>query len=197
VLRVLPAPVVEAFGRRGVMYLQHLHGGQGLGPSWRQVFLSEARAEVERLHRGSFDTFQWTADGGLRLTSIRRAIIEHPDTGEAVWFNQAEQFHPSRLGGSLRAAYAGREDQLPQNARFGDGTEIPETMLQAIRAALDAERVQFAWQRGDLLLIDNRLVLHGRMPYMGYRLVLVAMVPDMGWFAGDSGPERPSRALPS
>jgi alpha-ketoglutarate-dependent taurine dioxygenase len=193
VLRALPDPVIEAFGRRGVMYLRHLHGGQGLGPSWRQVFLSEDRGEVERLHRGSFDAFQWTADGGLRLTSIRRAIIEHPDTGEAVWFNQAEQFHPSGLDGTLgerlRAAYSGREDHLPQNARFGDGTEIPETMLQAVRAALDAERVQFAWRRGDLLLIDNRLVLHGRMPYKGSRLVLVAMVPDMGWFARDGGPD--------
>jgi alpha-ketoglutarate-dependent taurine dioxygenase len=193
VLRVLPEPVVDAFARRGVMYLRHLHGGQGLGPSWRQVFQSEDHDEVERLHRGSFDRFQWTTDGGLRLTAIRRAIIEHPETGEAVWFNQAEQFHPSGLGGTLgerlRASYAGREDQLPQNARFGDGTEIPETMLHAVRAALDAERVQFAWQRGDLLLVDNRLVLHGRMPYTGDRLVLVAMLPDMGWFVGGTGPD--------
>ena len=193
VLRTLPGPIVEAFARRGVMYLRHLHGGQGLGPSWRQVFQSDDRSAVERLHRGSFHSFQWTSNGGLRLTSIRRAIIEHPDTGETVWFNQAEQFHPSGLGGTLgarlRAAYAEREDQLPQNARFGDGTEIPETMLHTIRAALDAERVLFVWHQGDLLLVDNRLILHGRMPYTGERLVLVAMLPDMGWFAGDNSPD--------
>ncbi|CAM5231048.1 hypothetical protein SANTM175S_04757 [Streptomyces antimycoticus] len=31
------------------------------------------------------------------------------------------------------------------------------------------------WHTGDLLLIDNMLVAHGRRPYTGTRRVLVAM----------------------
>ena len=33
----------------------------------------------------------------------------------------------------------------------------------------------FRWQRGDLLLLDNYLVTHGRMPFRGERKILVAI----------------------
>jgi alpha-ketoglutarate-dependent taurine dioxygenase len=35
--------------------------------------------------------------------------------------------------------------------------------------------VCFAWQKGDLLMVDNMLVAHGRAPFTGPRRILVAM----------------------
>jgi alpha-ketoglutarate-dependent taurine dioxygenase len=40
---------------------------------------------------------------------------------------------------------------------------------------LDSATVKFRWQRGDLLLVDNFLVAHGRMPFRGERRILVAI----------------------
>jgi alpha-ketoglutarate-dependent taurine dioxygenase len=37
------------------------------------------------------------------------------------------------------------------------------------------ETVSFAWQRGDILMLDNMLVAHGRNPYASPRKILVAM----------------------
>jgi hypothetical protein len=38
-----------------------------------------------------------------------------------------------------------------------------------------AEAVNVPWVEGDLMLIDNVLVAHGRRPFTGPRRVLVAM----------------------
>jgi alpha-ketoglutarate-dependent taurine dioxygenase len=35
--------------------------------------------------------------------------------------------------------------------------------------------ISFRWERGDVLLLDNYLVAHGRNPYEGPRKILVAM----------------------
>jgi hypothetical protein len=48
-------------------------------------------------------------------------------------------------------------------------------MLDEIRDAYDRARVLFPWQTGDIMLLDNMLVAHGRMPYTGPRKVVVAL----------------------
>jgi alpha-ketoglutarate-dependent taurine dioxygenase len=59
--------------------------------------------------------------------------------------------------------------------RFGDGAPIDETWLVKIRETMEGKSVLFRWQEGDLLLLDNVLVSHGRMPFRGPRKILVAM----------------------
>lgn len=41
------------------------------------------------------------------------------------------------------------------------------------------ETICFAWQQGDLLMIDNMLVAHGRNPFDGPRRILAAMGEPM------------------
>jgi hypothetical protein len=94
-----------------------------------------------------------------------------------VWFNQADQWHPAALGDQTAAELARLlpEDELPQSVRFADGSPIPaEYVLQVRDRGLDAA-VDVDWRLGDLMLIDNVLVGHGRRPFTGARRVLVAM----------------------
>lgn len=58
-----------------------------------------------------------------------------------------------------------REDELPHNAFFGDGSPLCEDDLKSIRKAMAEEQRIFEWQRGDVLLCDNKLVMHGRQPF--------------------------------
>ena len=60
-------------------------------------------------------------------------------------------------------------------AFFGDGTPICPTVIVSVRRAIDAETVVHHWQAGDLLIVDNRLAAHGRMPFRGLRRIAVAM----------------------
>jgi len=99
-------------------------------------------------------------------------------TGEEVWFNQAPQFHPSdypeEIYKSVLAVYK-HDDELPQNVRFGDGSPIDVDVLHKVRRTMKSLAVAFPWQEGDLLVLDNLLVSHGRMPFSGPRKILVAM----------------------
>jgi alpha-ketoglutarate-dependent taurine dioxygenase len=179
ILERLDPGIAEMFITRKVKYIRNMHGGRGFGPSWQTTFETSDRAAVEEHCRAMGSEITWTEDGGLSLSHVRPAVATHPRTGETVWFNQADQFHPSthprQVYDSMMMLYKGREDRLPQNARFGDDSEIPREVLDEVRATIQREIRTFPWRQGDLLMLDNMLVCHGRMPFKGPRKILVSM----------------------
>lgn len=179
VLRRLPPELVERFRTRGVRYVRNYvrNAGEGLDLTWPTVFQTESPAAVESYCRAHSIELSWQEGERLRTWQRRPALAAHPRSGEEVWFNQAHLFHASSLPAEVRASLLAffPPDELPRNACFGDGAPLPEEDLDAVRAALDAEAVTFPWQGNDLLLVDNMLVAHGRMPFSGRRRVLVAM----------------------
>ena len=86
-------------------------------------------------------------------------------------------FHHSSLDpGILETLLRERSpEELPYDTSYGDGAPIEAETLEILRAAYAAETRTFPWRAGDLLVVDNMLVAHGRAPYSGPRRVLVAM----------------------
>jgi alpha-ketoglutarate-dependent taurine dioxygenase len=175
----LDPDVRSRFVDRGVVYRQHLHGGYGLGKSWQQTFETDDRDEVARFLGEAGMTHEWTEDGGLRTAAARPAVRKSPVTGEIVWFNQADQWHPSNLPPAERAALlelVEDEIDLPHSVTYGDGSPIPESDLDAVRAAAVANELASPWVAGDVLVVENMLALHGRQPFSGARRVVVSMI---------------------
>ncbi|MFC7534642.1 TauD/TfdA family dioxygenase [Actinoplanes sp. GCM10030250] len=175
-LAALDPEVRDAFSV-GVRYTQNLHDGFGFGRSWQDTFETSDRAHVEKVLTAQDCEWQWKPDGGLRILQVRAATTRHPVTGAEVWFNQADQWHLSALDGEAAAAL--REmlapEDMPQSVTFADGSPIPEEYITQIRNRGLDEAVDVDWREGDLLVIDNVLVAHGRRPFTGARKVLVAM----------------------
>lgn len=181
ILDALPRDIVEQFEQKGVMYVRNLQGGDGLGvgKSWQQTFETTSRSELEGHCRSRNIKYEWRPDGALRLIQIRPALAQHPRSGAKVWFNQADQFHPStnppEVYEALMEFYKDSPLDMPQYSCFGDGTPIPDDILARIRATMAQQEVAFPWEPGDLMVIDNMLTAHGRSPYTGARKVLVSM----------------------
>lgn len=175
VYRRLDAGLRTRFADRGLMYLRNY--GNGLDLPWQQAFNSEERSAVERFCRANQIDFEWKPDGELRTRQRCQAVAVHPVTREPVWFNQAHLFHLSNLAPQVRETLLSvmGEAEVPRNVYYGDGAPIEETALDEIRGVLDDCQVVFPWREGDVMMLDNMLVAHGRSTYRGERKVIVAM----------------------
>lgn len=92
--------------------------------------------------------------------------------------NQAHLFHISSVASGIRDGLlqALGEQNLPRNVYCGDGSPIDDASLDCIREIYRDTAVAFPWQAGDILMLDNLLVAHGRTAFTGnQRKVIVAM----------------------
>ena len=79
---------------------------------------------------------------------------------------------------SMVAAYTGWKDSRndPEKAVVtGDGAAIDPQFVQDAAQIMEEICVAFPWQHGDVLLLDNRTVMHSRRPFVGKRRVLASL----------------------
>jgi alpha-ketoglutarate-dependent taurine dioxygenase len=161
--------------QRGWMLVRNF--GTGYGLSWQTAFQTDDPSEVNRHCAISGIEYEWLFPERLRTRQRRPAVSRHPVTGECVWFNHATFFHISTLDAEMRAGLLAelREEDLPYNTYYADGSSIEPRALEIVRQAYEEETIKFRWQRGDVLLLDNMLVAHGRSPFRGTRQIVVGM----------------------
>jgi len=174
VLSMLDPEVVQQFEEKGLMYVRNF--SEGVDVPWQDFFHTDDRSEVERVCAEGGMTCEWT-DVGLRVKNVTRGVATHPRTGEKTCFNEVQLHHIACLEAdtreSLRALFA--EEDMPRNVYYGDGTPIPDEVMDHIGDVLERACVEFLWQTGDLVAVDNMLVAHARRPYKEPRKMLVAM----------------------
>ncbi|MEV4739348.1 TauD/TfdA family dioxygenase [Streptomyces sp. NPDC049555] len=174
VLRALPAEVVEPFRRLGWLLKRAYHE---VGVAWTEAFGADDTAAVDAYCAANAVQAEWLPDGRLHTRQRRAAVITHPVTGEEVWFNQAAFLNGRTLDPMIReylvAMYG--EDGLPFDTAYGDGTPVPEDVVETINAAYRAATRREPWQRGDVLLVDNLRTAHSREPYTGDREIAVVL----------------------
>ncbi len=173
-LAIDPA-IRERFAEKGIMYVRNY--GDGFGLPWQTVFQTEDRAQVEAYCANVGIRVEWKENNRLRTRQVGPALVRHPRSGETLWFNHATFFHVSTLPASVRDALQAdfADDDLPQNTFYGDGSPIEPEVLEHLRAVYLQQMIEFPWQRGDVLLVDNMLAVHARNEFSGPRRILVSM----------------------
>ncbi len=181
VLSLISPEIRAHFAEKHYMYVRNF--GDGFGLSWQTTFGTSDKAAVEDYCHKNDIGFKWKEGGRLKTTQVRRAIAEHPRTGELVWFNHATFFHFSTLESELsdKLITEFREEDLPNNTYYGDGAPIEPSVMDELRSAYLQEKVIFSWRQGDVLMLDNMLMAHGRQSYAGPRKVVVGMAGLCSW----------------
>ncbi len=138
-----------------------------IGRSWRSTFLTDNRAEAEEKMQAVGTTWEWLEGDNLRTTTaVIPAIRTDVRNGQKTFFN------------SVVAAYTGWTDERndpTQAVRCGDDTPVDREAVLATAEAMREDSVAFKWEKGDVLFIDNGLVMHSRQPFNGPRRILASI----------------------
>ncbi|MCK0127380.1 TauD/TfdA family dioxygenase [Erythrobacter sp. F6033] len=155
----------------GVRYTNVMPGnddaGSGQGRSWRSTLSVKDRAEAEARLSDLDYSWEWQADESLRATTPALPAIRELSDGRRTFFNQ------------LIAAFRGWADSRNDPNRaitFGAGDPITSEDMAPAIAIADDLTADITWQAGDVALIDNFLVMHGRRPFEGKRRVLASLI---------------------
>jgi alpha-ketoglutarate-dependent taurine dioxygenase len=141
----------------------------GQGRSWRSTLSTDNKSAAEDKLRKLGYEWEWLEQDSLRVTTAVLPAVREASNGRQVFFNQ------------LIAAFRGWKDArnaAEKSIRFGDDSEISaEAMAKAIEIG-DTLSFDIPWQTGDIALVDNFLVMHGRRPFEGQRRVLASLIAD-------------------
>ena len=162
---------VEKCAEAGLKYTNVMpevaDAASGQGRSWKSTLSCATRGEAEARLTTLGYSWQWQDDGSLRVTTPVLPAIRQLASGKQVFFNQ------------LIAASRGWSDTrniAAKSVRFGDDSEISSADMQQVADMAEAITYNLCWQNGDMALVDNFLVMHGRRPFQGERRVLASLV---------------------
>jgi alpha-ketoglutarate-dependent taurine dioxygenase len=173
--QTLDPAIIKRMTEKKLMYVRNFI--KGLDVSWQQFFQTTSKERVEEYCRAADIDFQWKGEDHLTTRQVCPAVARHPFTGEMLFFNQIQLHHISCLDPEMRASMLSmfREEDLPRNVYYGDGTPIEDSVVAEISALYEQQAVRFQWQSGDVIMLDNMMVAHARDPFEGSRKILVAM----------------------
>ncbi|HWJ49517.1 MAG TPA: TauD/TfdA family dioxygenase [Solirubrobacteraceae bacterium] len=174
VYQKLDREIVEAFESKDLMYVRNF--SEGVDVPWQDFFHTDDRAAVEETCAKAGMTCEWT-ELGLRVRQLAKGVRTHPRTGEKLFFNQVQLHHVACLDEETRTALRQlfADEDLPRNVYYGDGTPIPDEVMDRIGELYEELCVEAPWEAGDLIALDNMITAHARRPFVGERKIIVAM----------------------
>ena len=151
---------------------------RGTGRSWKMFFGRETREAVQQRMAELGYTGSWDEQDCLHLSTPVLPAISLSSDGTEVFFNQmiAQAISNAREFNSVGAGAEGRAVKLEQFLTFGDGSPVDEAALRFAHAVSERAAVELQWQKGDIGLIDNKLLMHARRSFEGPRRVFASLV---------------------
>jgi hypothetical protein len=176
VLKDIDPDLVEKFRAKGVKYRRNLL--PDLGMPWQEVFQTNDKMAAIDICKKNDITYKFVGTDHLIIEWVKPAVYKHPESREETWFNHVLFFNKYSRYEELGLEYDDflPEEYLTSETFFGDGSAISLQEYLNIKAAYDRNRIEFPYQKGDILFLDNMLAAHGRNPYTGERTIATAII---------------------
>lgn len=180
ILLKLDPEVVRKFQSKGVKYAGYWPDkSHAEYACWQQQYYTDNKEEAEKKAKQLYDTVIWDDNGDMHWSNVKPAFLRHPKTGEDIWFNQVTIHHHTYYDSlPMFKSIELPPHKYPCTVYYGDGGTIEPEVIQHLRAVSWSCAVGFRWRKGDLLVLDNLTVQHGRIGFTGKREILVHLMTN-------------------
>ena len=181
----LPAALLDQMRGQNVAYIKTLmdrnrtlyrwlpeRARQSLALSWQEATGADSVAKAATLLEQEGYEVTRLSKGSLRTRFVRPLLEQHPATGTWVWRLSAAMTKP--LPRYARGLQWALRDTVGIDYCLESGAALDATIIGAVQRAIDKIRFSFTWRPGDLLILDNEQMSHGRNPFTGERLSLAS-----------------------
>jgi alpha-ketoglutarate-dependent taurine dioxygenase len=140
----LSSSLKELFSHKKLKFVGHL-----TKEGWQKRYKTDDLEEVKQTCKSNNVQFKVNEDESIELQYICPVI------------------HPSRCGNykvfinSLLPA----KHMAPGSVRFDDDSEIPDDVVSEIAEIAEKMTIEISWQKGDILMVDNTRIMHGRRAF--------------------------------
>lgn len=130
-------------------------------PRWQAEFETDSRDQLEEI-RQRYPSLEWRFEGDIMHYRCRRSAIQADAAGAKVFCNAILAHLPQVPHPRYRdaRAYALETNQV----RFGDGEPLSAAVINQLIDTQDAVAFENRLADGDVLVLDNSRVMHGRRP---------------------------------
>lgn len=144
IVKQMPPAVLQAFRGRRLVYTQPA------SPEACAYWLGTATPDDAELHAPpAACPYTFARVGGRVMRSFSRPALHKPMfSDDRAWGNFLlfARYHNNRVGFPV----------------FDTGEPVPDALLDQVKAIGDRQSAPIAWERGDLIMLDNSRFLHGR-----------------------------------
>lgn len=164
------------FESKRVKYIRHLPDGV-----WQSAFQTGAVEEVERYCHGQGMQVTFDPDDGSVTTELLRwALVEGPTGQRDTFINNIVALYLGELSfqrgiaaRAVRNLSGGKAFQM--KVRMENGAPVPGAVIRELLALNERHMADVRWRRGDVLMVDNTRVLHGRRAFEGPRDIFIRL----------------------
>merc|ERR1712232_1213144 len=174
----------EKLLKQGVCVQRHMLSGNGEDvpyyASWQSVFGTNDKKEVEIRCREQHMSYSWDGDS-LNCRTYLPAFLANDGTGHGqasgsspenpLFFNHVFNSNVRLFDPDWKDYYGGHVpvNKRPFSVLYGnseaDCNSLQEAEIRGLQEVIERNRKLVEYTEGDILIIDNEKVCHGRSPY--------------------------------
>jgi alpha-ketoglutarate-dependent taurine dioxygenase len=167
VYKQLSENTLNLFKSKRLKYIRHYPNG-----IWQERFKTDDLTVVEKVCKESDLNLKFdSSTQSITTEYVQSALVKSRWGGQDVFVN-------SILSVEWQEAH-GKTDSL---IRLEDDSKIPEEVMQEIKEVTSRLTKLISWQKGDIVIMDNTRMLHGRRAFSDQRReIYIRMCRSVEW----------------
>jgi alpha-ketoglutarate-dependent taurine dioxygenase len=170
----LDAQTKAFFSSSKIKYIRHLPDGD-----WQTAFMLNDYESLKKFCSEKGTSLKRDENNAVITEYLTTPVIYRENIKKNVFINNLLYIYYAEKAfneGLVKEKFASEAVQCPLIVRMENGEEIPQLYIEKVMKEAARITVDIDWQKGDVVMINNLLVLHGRKKSRGdERKILVKM----------------------